>query len=90
MASDNEGFGRVAIEALYYKKLLISTINTMLYDLVPENKGIHYLINNDEDTIYNSLLNINKLKYDKNTHNFINYLQNSFDNLKLFFTNNCL
>jgi glycosyltransferase involved in cell wall biosynthesis len=86
MASDNEGFGRVAIEALYYKKLLISTMNTMLFDLMPSNKGIYYLPSNDENIIYNALLNINKLEYDNNvTFKFICYLIDCFNNFNLYF-----
>lgn len=86
MASNNEGFGRVAIEALYYKKLLISTNQTMLYDIMPINTGVLYLENNSQQSIYNALQQINTYQYDnENTTKCINYLKEQFNNFYTYF-----
>lgn len=64
MPSVDEGFGRVAVEALVFGKLLISTKNTMLYDMMPDNAGVVYIDRNDSDTIRVAMMDVRTRSFD--------------------------
>lgn len=51
LPSKNEGFGRVAIEALFYNKFVIITKYTLLYDFDKNKNSNIFYIENDDDII---------------------------------------
>lgn len=74
MPSISEGFGRVAVEALNFNKVLISTKNTMLYEIIPYSKQILYI--DDISQLQQYLIKARKCKRDRiMKHNLRSWLQ---------------